>query len=476
MGDSSRRRARRAAIRRLSAALVTVVAAGAASVAVAGPSAAHVRPPVAFQHAPAAAQVTAAGRHLAHAPLTASQAPAGTGNPLASKMSPVTGRLAALTGVKRAVQFSPSPGVEDSLFGVRALSASNAWAMGTYCTASCQTFRTLALHWNGSTWLRVKTPNPSSVFNILEQVAIVAPDNVWAVGWSGGTSRSQALVLHWNGKAWSRVSSPNPGRRQVLIGMTAVSARNIWAAGWTCVSACGGNSQVLRTLILHWNGTTWSRAASPNPGRRVNILIGMSSVSATNLWAVGYECASGCLGVAEGDHPLILHWNGKRWSAAKTPAAKNAILGAVSSPASGGAWAVGYRCRSGCSSFNGTGPTLVLHWNGSSWSIMASPSPGTHANLLEGVTAVSPADAWAVGFYCVRGCATRSETDHTLILHWNGTKWSRAVAPNPAKASNELIDTGARSATDVWAVGSSLKAHSQDTLILRWNGTKWSVK
>ena len=92
------------------------------------------------------------------------------------------------------------------------------------------------------------------------------------------------------------------------------------------------------------------------------------------------------------------------------------------------------------------------------------------------MTAVSPEDAWAVGFYCVRGCTSMSETDRTLILHWNGTKWSRAAVPNPAKASNQLIDTGARSATDVWAVGSSLKAHAQDTLILHWNGTKWSVK
>jgi hypothetical protein len=30
-------------------------------------------------------------------------------------------------------------------------------------------------------------------------------------------------------------------------------------------------------------------------------------------------------------------------------------------------------------------------------------------------------NASAVGFYCVSGCATASETDRTLILHWNGT-------------------------------------------------------
>lgn len=429
--------------------------------------------------APASAQVTAAGRHAAGARPAAAHASrpvAGAGYSLAGRMGPVPGRLAARSGVGRAVELSPSPGVLDYLFGVRARSAADAWAVGTYCANPCKTFRTLALHWNGRTWTHVTTPDFGSVWNVLNQLAIIGPDNVWAVGYSGGITRSRSLVLHWNGTSWSRVPSPSPGREQALIGATAVSARNIWAAGWTCVSRCGGNSQVLRTLILHWNGVAWSRVASPSPGRRTNLLIGITAVSAGNLWSVGYQCSSGCRGVADGDHPLILHWSGRRWLTARTPAVKNGLLAAVSAAAARNAWAVGYRCRSRCSSFNGNGPTLVMHWNGRSWSTVASPSPGPHANELQGVSAVSPRDAWAVGFSCVRACRTRSETDRTLMLHWNGARWSRAAAPNPARASNQFIDAAARSATDIWAVGYSLRAHAQVTLIEHWNGTRWSVR
>ncbi len=87
------------------------------------------------------------------------------------------------------------------------------------------------------------------------------------------------------------------------------------------------------------------------------------------------------------------------------------------------AWAVGYYCSAA-----GMWKTLILHWNGSTWLKVASPTPGVGpeqaGSLLYQVSADSPADAWAVGSYCVSQCATNSEHDHTMILHWNGTRWS----------------------------------------------------
>ena len=41
---------------------------------------------------------------------------------------------------------------------------------------------------------------------------------------------------------------------------------------------------------------------------------------------------------------------------------------------------------------------LTEHWNGSNWSIVSSPSPGTYnGNELYGVAAISTNDVWAVG-------------------------------------------------------------------------------
>jgi hypothetical protein len=58
---------------------------------------------------------------------------------------------------------------------------------------------------------------------------------------------------------------------------------------------------------------------------------------------------------------------------------------------------------------------------------LQSVNPSSTQNYLYGVSAVSASDAWAVGYYVDNG----TNTDHTLILHWNGTAWSRVKAPQP---------------------------------------------
>ena len=80
---------------------------------------------------------------------------------------------------------------------------------------------------------------------------------------------------------------------------------------------------------------------------------------------------------------------------------------------------------------------------------VASPTPGTFDNFLNGVTVTSAGNAWAVGDY------SNSTTDsETLILHWNGRTWTRVASPNPGGASNKLWAVAAASASNAWVVGS----------------------
>lgn len=84
--------------------------------------------------------------------------------------------------------------------------------------------------------------------------------------------------------SWQVVSSPSPGTfNNVLTGVTAVSATNLWAVGFDFNS-----SGPLQTLIEHWNGKNWQVFPSPNAGTGDNSLTGVAAVGATNLWAVGY--------------------------------------------------------------------------------------------------------------------------------------------------------------------------------------------
>jgi hypothetical protein len=116
----------------------------------------------------------------------------------------------------------------------------------------------------------------------LQGVAAPSARDAWAIGYTTQTQAFQTLIVHWNGTTWNRVPSPNPGGGAILNAVTATSASNAWAAGQT------GTAQA---LILRWNGSSWKRAPAPAPE---GTLSGIAATSATDAWAVG-SSASGTL-------------------------------------------------------------------------------------------------------------------------------------------------------------------------------------
>jgi hypothetical protein len=112
-------------------------------------------------------------------------------------------------------------------------------------------------------------------------------------------------------------------------------------------------------------------------------------------------------------------------------------------------WAVG-------ESFNaavpGSSKTLIEHWNGSAWSFVPSPSPGTGA-VLTGVTTSDAANSmWAVGYDTIPGTTQLQ----TLTLHWDGTAWATVASPNAATGSSVLNSVSTTpGASIVQAVGDS---------------------
>src|SRR5207253_8316890 len=105
---------------------------------------------------------------------------------------------------------------------------------------------------DGIAWSLVSSPNVGSGTNFLYGgVRAVSSNDIWAVGHyiSGGVS--QTLTLHWNGSTWSVVSSPNVGTADnELKGLASVGTNDVWAVG---VYVSGG---VYKTLTMHWNGSS----------------------------------------------------------------------------------------------------------------------------------------------------------------------------------------------------------------------------
>ena len=285
-------------------------------------------------------------------------------------------------------------------------------------------------------WTGGQPANAGINSNALVDAAVLSPCYTWAVGtWRNNPAEHQTLIEHFNGSDWTRVASPRIGAADddVLNGVAVTSTSNAWAVG----SYSNGTAE--QTLVLRWNGSSWNHKKSPNPAGLSNddVLNDVVATSATNAWAVGsYHSGS--------DLALIERWNGTAWKVVPSPTPGTfSLLSAVAATSASNAWAVGSY---------GTGAgylTLILRWNGSVWKRVPSPNPGgpTNDNHLQDVAATSSSNAIAVGSYKSGG------VQRTLTERWNGSHWRWAWSPNPASGDNALSGVDASSATNAWAVG-----------------------
>ena len=112
-------------------------------------------------------------------------------------------------------------------------------------------------------------------------IAVVADDDIWAVGQTYDFTDGDSLILHWDGEEWSVVDNPHPGLGGVLYGVTAVATDDVWAVG---NSYFGG---LQRSVVEHWDGENWTVVPSPNVGPFLNWFVSISATSADDIWAVG---------------------------------------------------------------------------------------------------------------------------------------------------------------------------------------------
>ncbi len=367
---------------------------------------------------------------------------------------------ASSTSKTWSVVASPDPGrMHNGLNAVTALSASDAWAVGTFSNSNDGNIgKTLIEHWNGSRWNVVPSPNTTHTLNVLSSVAATSPDDVWAAGYATDSVptnqtllfNTSTLIEHWNGSQWSIVQSPSPGSTMnVLSGVVAIAPNDAWAAGYFSNSQNQLYTAIPASMLIeHWNGSQWSVVTGPHTGFVQNILNGVAAISANDIWAVGYFFAAS----TSIWQPLIMHWNGNTWSVVRGPntGMPYSTLSGVTAASSSDVWAVGY--SSAQSIANIAPQTLIEHWNGKQWSIIPSPNnPSANGNTLASVIAVSARDVWAVG----SSPRTYPLQGFVLIEHWNGRQWSIVQGTNPSRTSNNYLSTITRvpDSNTLWAVG-----------------------
>ena len=423
-------------------------------------------------------------------------------------------------GAAAASSWSPEsvpapPGLPNGqLFSVSCMSGGGCEAVGSFTRANVGVV--LAERWNGSRWSIQNIPTPRGASSgALSGVSCASRRVCVAVGsYTDGTGRRVTLAERWNGSRWSLqrtpnragsagsglsgVSCPSPsvcaavgsGPGGVLVERLSRSAWSIQRtprtkatkggglSGVSCVSrrACTAVGSTPRgALVERWNGSRWSVQPTPRLGGAV-----LSGVS----------CPSGRVCIAVGSHrgaTLAERWNGSAWAVRQTPTPSDvtfgnsdASLSAVSCPSATACFAVGSDLPA---SDNGTIPRVIPlaeRWNGSRWSIQATPGPSQQGcsnfclTQLNGVSCRSGRTCTAVGSYTV----ITSGAAATFGEGWNGSRWSIRTTPSPdGGASSQLNGVSCTSAAACTAVGASTSsAGTQVSLAERWNGASWSVQ
>ena len=307
----------------------------------------------------------------------------------------------------------------------------------------------------------VPSPNAGAGNNMLNGVSAGSASDAWAVG-TVGSGREDfgtgTLTERWNGAAWTVVPSPDTLHiDDVLNAVADVSPSNAWAVGLVKTTGVKTGSP----LIVHWNGTSWQTVASPAgvSGK----LRAISADSASDLWAVGDDGRG---------HAIAFRSDGTSWISTTLPAIGVDNLQGVKAFSPTDAWAVG-----SLTSASGQGRTLVMHWNGSAWSVVPSANPDPNVDAFHAVDGVSSNDLWAVGQQARSTALTGvAPGTRTLAEHWNGTRWTAATTPNSAN-DNSLNGVAALASASAFSVGTSTQPGGSipvnRTIAARWNGASW---
>jgi hypothetical protein len=365
-------------------------------------------------------------------------------------------------GARWALQVMPSPGGA-VLAGVSCPSRTACVAVGRHQDGISPL--TVAEAWNGTSWRIQATPNPAGTFgSVLRGVSCTSASACTAVGSynRGPFGPAAPLAEAWNGSRWSIQAAPSPvGAADSALGPVSCTSAN-------ACTALGGYSTSGHAVMFaeRWDGMRWTVQAvpSPNPDTSFAVLSGLSCTSASTCTAVGayVNSAGTTLAFAE-------RWDGTSWSIQATPSPADAFysfLRSVSCTSASACTAVGDQ-----GTITSANAPLAERWDGSSWSIQATPSLSVNSTQLYGVSCPSADACTAVGYH-----RNDAGISFPLAEAWNGTSWSIQTTPNPSGAHGMFLNgVSCSSAEACTAVGTTGDEHLP-IVAERWDGTRWGVQ
>lgn len=356
----------------------------------------------------------------------------------------------ALVTVTSVIPSAPAEGRSGALehgglFSIVALAPDDVWAFGATGGPSLRSAIPLILHWDGTAWTSVPPPVAAGA---IQAASASGADDVWILGEAERAGRCHSFIREFDGTRWQRI----PGRHR---------------CGWEDVLALAPDDTWLADgqKLAHWDGSSWDETWTvPCRTRecRHGWLVDLDAASATDAWGVGWPAISAHLGL-HGWHRVGIEVPRKppRWHS------QIANLSGVETVGAHEDWAVGEVDRLGSEYWIESDRFLAERWNGDEWRIVRTPDVQGPVERLNAVAAAGGV-TWAVGnSYGSTGWANAG-----VVMRRQRDGWQ--ILPLPSRA-RDLYDAVAISSVDAWTVGDWKSASGgRVPLILHWDGTAWS--
>jgi hypothetical protein len=175
------------------------------------------------------------------------------------------------------------------------------------------------------------------------------------------------------------------------------------------------------------------------------------------VWAVGGRVD----GVAP-DSALIVHWDGTVWSVVESPSDNSLstnLFAVTGFAGSSNTWAVG----DAHNNLTGSNALIEEERHVTDWKVAPASSIGLGDNHLYGIAFATPTTGWAVG----------AELDddgnmETVVLKGGPGGWSQVPSPSPGIANGDSVFGGVTVVGNtVWGVGAYDGVNALQTMIER---------
>ena len=187
-------------------------------------------------------------------------------------------------------------------------------------------------------------------------------------------TKIEAVILHYDGTSWSRVDIG--AKQYVLSSVWGSSSTNVFASGRIIRSFHGSGYGSSDSVIMHYDGNAWSEMDTGNVSISISGQGGIWGSSSTNVFVAGHD---------------IYHYDGSAWSTMTINS--RASFDDVWGSASKSVYAAGH-------------DGAIYNYNGADWTKMDSDTTGE----LKGIWGTSTTNVYAVG-------------GHGTILHYKENLW-----------------------------------------------------